>query len=113
MVIYTYNRKGGYIVKRVLIFMALLILVLVGCSNSEKVAEYRSDLDDTVGDILDNGAMAEELLNQYATVWSYSIESRGVITVEDMANATGLSDRTVFEYFTDSDYEIVHLGEQV
>jgi len=113
MVIYTYNRKGGYIVKKILIAMALSLFILAGCSNSEKVAEYRSDLQTVTDEMLNNASAAEELLNQYATVWSYSIESRGGITVEDMAKETGLSDRIVFEHFTDSDYEVVHLGERI
>ncbi|MEX3715422.1 hypothetical protein ABFV99_23910 [Cytobacillus horneckiae] len=74
------------------------LFALVGC-NSKKTMEYRSDLQNVTDKMLENASEVEEMLNKYSTVWSYSIESRGAIAVEDMATITGLEQDVILEHF--------------
>jgi|SRR5690625_453665 len=87
--------------KRIFILILfLLLLVFTGCGNKEKETEYGEDVNVAIEEILDNTSFAEGLLNKYADLWSYSIESRGGISVEDAAKLLDLSESTILTYFT-------------
>ena len=72
--------------------------MLAGC-NSEETTSYRSDLQSVADKMLENGATVETLLYQYSKVWSYSIESKGAIPVQEMMALTGFSEDTVRDHF--------------
>ena len=79
-----------------LLFFSLI--VLTGC-NDETTAEYRTDLQSVADDLLANAAEAEDVLNQYAHIWKFSIESGTAIGVKDMANEIGLDEEVIREHF--------------
>ncbi|WP_405103154.1 lipoprotein [Oceanobacillus sp. FSL H7-0719] len=86
--------------KRTFLFLIILIssLTLVGCGN-KAAEEYKTNIQEVADDILENSSKAESLLNQYASIWSYSIKSKGAIPIEDMVAQTGLDEGTVMEHF--------------
>ncbi len=81
------------------IFLLLGLTTLVGCSQSGNAAEYGSELDTVTSKILNNAAEVEVLLNQYSTVWSYSIESNAAIPVDEMVAVTGFEEKKIREIF--------------
>lgn len=81
------------------VFLLLIIpLILVGCGgvNSE---EYGENLDGVIEDMIGTASKAESMLNDYASVWSHTIESRGAIPVAEMASVIGLEAKVVKEHF--------------
>jgi len=80
------------------LLLSVSLIALVGCGN-KKSAEYRADLQDVASKLLDNSAKTEEILDQYATVWSYSIKSKGAIPVQEMSTLTGFEQDVIEEYF--------------
>lgn len=80
------------------IFLLVSMVFLSGCNNAA-VTEYREELQSTADEMLTIAADAEDILNMYASVWSHSIQSRGSITVSEMANITGLNESEVREHF--------------
>lgn len=82
-----------------LLLLTISLLALAGCGG-KKTEEYKKDLESVASSMLENAAKAETMLNQYAAVWSHSIESKGAISIEDMAVVTGLETRDIEEYFT-------------
>lgn len=86
--------------KRLLVGVVCVVLVLsclAGCGPTE--SKYRSDLENLTEEMLDNAARAEEIITQYATVWSYCIKSKGAIPVKEMSAITGLDHDIIVEYF--------------
>lgn len=102
--------------KLYLLFITLLFtVVLVACGNNEEEKlQYGSDLLDVTEKILENASNVEELLDQYANVWRYSIETTGGIKVEDLVQRTGLEETTVVEYFVEPNftgsYDTIYAG---
>lgn len=86
--------------KRVLtvLFLSVILFTLAGC-DSKKTAEYRTDLQNVAGAMLDNASKAEEIVEYYAIVWNHSIKSRGAIPVEEMSTVTGIEQDVIQEYF--------------
>lgn len=82
-----------------LLALSFILLALTGCSG-KKTAEYRAGMADTAEMMLNNKEMVGNVLDQYAKVWNYSIESRGAIPVDEMMAVTYLDRDTVIEYFT-------------
>src|SRR5690625_3968105 len=71
---------------------------MTSCSNGD-TEEYASDLEGVVNDMLDTASKVESMLNDYASVWSYTIKSKGAIPVSEMAIVTGLEKDTIEEHF--------------
>ncbi|MCG1020788.1 hypothetical protein [Sutcliffiella horikoshii] len=100
--------------KKVLMFVLLLLLVLGGCgnqgvnsnekveSNEEKESKYGEDLDLIVNQILENSSKAEEVVNTYAFIWNNSINS--YVTLDDVKTKLGIEENKVREYFEMSGY---------
>lgn len=84
--------------KKLLFLIIVSLIVLAGC-NSEETTSYRSDLQSVADKMLENGTTVETLLDQYSKVWSYSIESKGAIPVQDMMALTGFSEDKVRDHF--------------
>lgn len=83
--------------KRVLILMVILtFLVACGKNDSE---EYRLNLQGLSDDILDNATDVEKILNEYSSVWKFSIENSSAITVDEMAERMGFSQEKIKEVF--------------
>jgi len=78
--------------------LSISLLALAGCGN-KGAAEYRADLQSVSDDLLDNSADAETILNQYAGVWIFSIESGTAIGVEEMSLGIGLDEDVIREHF--------------
>src|SRR5690625_23348 len=93
-------RKGEVDLKKAFFafILSISLLALAGC-GSKGAAEYRTDLQNVSDDLLDNSAEAEEILNQYADTWIFSIESGTAIGVEEMSLGIGLDEDVVREHF--------------
>lgn len=83
--------------KKKILAVLTLVFVLAGCGVSAK--EYGNELQATADEILDNSDEVGNILNMYSTVWSYSIQSKGAIPVEEMMQVTGFDEETVRENF--------------
>lgn len=77
----------------------LIFILLTGCSG-KNTTEYKSEVQNVADKILENSAEVEKILDQYSSVWDFSIKSNGAILVEEMAVKTGLDLATVKKYFT-------------
>lgn len=84
--------------KKALFSFIIIVLFLVGCGN-KAAEEYKTSIQEVADNILENSSKAESILNQYASVWSYSIESKGAIPVENMAAKTGFEQSDIEEHF--------------
>lgn len=80
------------------LLLIVSLLALAGCGD-KKTAEYKTDLQSVADSMLDNSAAAETILNQYATVWDYSIKSRGAIPIDEMSTITGFERGVIEKYF--------------
>lgn len=82
-------------------YLIFLVLVLVvagsGCGVNKK--EYKNEIIDIKDKMIENASEAEEILNQYATVWSRSIENRGAFLVSEIVAITGLEEYELKKYF--------------
>ncbi len=84
------------IIKRIFILIVTLIM-LSGCGiNAE---EYEADLKDAADQMLEESEQVLSILDQYTSIWSFSIENRSAIGVNEVASFTGLSEDEVKEYF--------------
>jgi hypothetical protein len=81
-----------------LLCLILSLMLLTACNGGSE--EYRADLQSVADEMLENAAKAEEILDQYTTVWDHSIKSRGAIPIQEMSDLTGLDRDTIEEYFT-------------
>lgn len=80
------------------LFLSVVLFALTGCGG-KKTAEYKNDLQSVADKMLDNSAKAEEILNQYSTVWDHSIKSRSAIPIEEMSAVTGFEQDVIKEHF--------------
>ena len=84
--------------KKVLLLLFIcLSIILIGCNSN--ASKYGEDLQSVSDEILETASGVEDMLNQYSSVWSFSIQSRGAITVSDMMTQTGLDEDSITEYF--------------
>lgn len=83
--------------KKILV-LVLLMLLLTGCSSKD-TKEYGKDLKTIADEILENSADAEELLNGYSKIWSFSIESGSAISVENVSAEMALDEEVIRGYF--------------
>lgn len=81
-----------------LLILVLIMLFATGCRR-EDTEEYGIGLKNVANDILENSADAEELLNGYSKIWSFSIESGSAISVENVSAEMGLDEEIIREYF--------------
>lgn len=82
--------------KKAFILLLVIVFMLTGCGGNP---HYEEDLKDTAGTILDSAAAVEEIANEYANIWSFSIQSGTAIEVKDMSEATGLGEDDIREHF--------------
>ena len=80
-----------------LIGLIILLVALVGCGSN--TAEYKENLKSVVDEIIDNKDVIDDVVGDYASIWSFSIENRSPIPVSEMAEYTGLSENSVEEIF--------------
>ena len=83
--------------KKILV-LVLLMLLLTGCSSKD-AKEYGENLKTIADEILENSADAEELLNGYSKIWSFSIESGSAISVENVSAEMALDEDVIRGYF--------------
>lgn len=74
------------------------LFIMTSCGNGD-TEEYASDLEGVVSDMLDTASKVESMLNDYASVWSHTIKSKGAIPVDEMASVTGLEVKVIKEHF--------------
>ena len=79
------------------LLILMITLIISGCGKNK--AEYGEDLRNVADKILENSTKAEDILNQYANIWRYSIESKGSIKFPEMAEKIGLSETDVRNHF--------------
>jgi hypothetical protein len=84
--------------KKLILLLSVITFALMGCGD-EQSAEYRSNLQSLADDMLENAAEAENVLNQYAAVWSHSIQSSAAIPVSEMVSVTGMDEDAVMDSF--------------
>ncbi|MGY3717070.1 hypothetical protein ACWE42_16275 [Sutcliffiella cohnii] len=84
--------------RKLFILMTLLICFLAGCSEG-KTDAYNSDLRSVADNMLNNASEVEKVLVMYSTVWSYSIENRSPIPVQQMAEKIGVDRDVILEHF--------------
>lgn len=66
-----------------IIGLLLIVILLVACGPSKKA--YRANVEETVEQVIETSAKSETLVNQYASVWDYTIKARDPIQVGTMA----------------------------
>lgn len=76
----------------------LIITLLVACGPSKKA--YRANVEETVEQVIETSAKAETLVNQYASVWDYTIKARDPIQVGTMAVIAGITEEDVEAFFS-------------
>ena len=80
-----------------LIGLIILLVALVGCSDDS--AEYKQNLKSAVDDVMKNTGEIEDVVEDYAFIWSLSIENSSPIPVWEMAVHTGLDEDEVESIF--------------
>lgn len=80
--------------------LVVLCMFLVGCSGDNNSEEYRTEIQNVADKIMENSENAEKIVDQYITIWDFSIENRmSSISVSDMAAKTGLDEETIKRHF--------------
>src|SRR5699024_10500628 len=82
----------------VIVLFICFCIVLTGCSGNKK--DYAEDLQTVTSVILGNSAEVEDILNQYAKVWRFTIKSRVAIEVSNMMSQSGLDKEHMEKHIT-------------
>lgn len=82
--------------KRLIGIITLLVL-LSACGS--KAEEYKQSMESVLEDIENSQEAVDDVVSDYASIWSFSIENSSAIPVDAMAEYTGLSHDEVVNIF--------------